>query len=58
MDDEFCRERLKTVQDLAEKADPVIRKRLLDLARHYERRLAISAKDPQRPALQPRSPQE
>ncbi len=39
MDDDFCRERLKTVRDLAEKADPFIRQRLLELAGHYERRL-------------------
>ncbi|WP_161491821.1 hypothetical protein [Bradyrhizobium centrolobii] len=43
MDEEFCRERLRTVQELAEKADPFIKKRLMDLARHYERRIAISA---------------
>jgi hypothetical protein len=44
MDDDFCRERAKTVRELAEKADPFIRKRLLELAQHYERRLAISPK--------------
>jgi hypothetical protein len=58
MDDEFCRERIRTVQDLAEKADPVIKKRLLELARHYERRLAIGAKETQAPGRQPRSPRE
>jgi hypothetical protein len=42
MDEEFCRERAKTVRELADKADPFIKKRLLELANHYERRLAIS----------------
>jgi hypothetical protein len=41
MDEEFCRERLKIVRELAEEADPFIKRRLLDLARHYERRIAI-----------------
>jgi len=41
MDDEFCRQQARIVRDLAERADPLIRKRLLDLARHYERRLSI-----------------
>ncbi|WP_157449820.1 hypothetical protein [Bradyrhizobium sp. ARR65] len=41
MDDDFCRERARTVRALAENADPLIKKRLLDLARHYERRIAI-----------------
>lgn len=45
MDEEFCRERLRTVKELAEQADPFIKKRLMDLARHYERRLAIGAKE-------------
>lgn len=59
MDDEFCRERLRTVQDLAEKADPVIKKRLLELARHYERRLAIGAKEiPRQEGQQSRSQRE
>ena len=53
MDDEFCRERLRTVQELAEKADPFIKKRLLELARHYERRLAIG--ETQRPGRVSRS---
>lgn len=56
MDDEFCRERLRTVRDLAENADPFIKKRLLELARHYERRLAIA--ETPRPGRQSRSPQE
>ena len=41
MDEEFCRERLRVVRDLADQADPFIKRRLLQLARHYERRLSI-----------------
>jgi len=39
MDDEFCRERARTVRALAERADPLIKRRLLQLASHYERRI-------------------
>ena len=39
MDDEFCKERTRTVRALAEQADPFIKKRLLQLADHYERRV-------------------
>lgn len=41
MDDEFCKQRAKAVRELAEKADPFIKKRLLELARHYERRASM-----------------
>jgi hypothetical protein len=44
MDDEFCRERARTVRALAEKADPFIKQRLLKLARHYERRISLGVK--------------
>ena len=44
MDQDFCRERAKVVRELAENADPFIKRRLLELAQHYERRLAISPK--------------
>lgn len=44
MDDEFCRERARTVRALAEQADPFIKLRLLQLAAHYERRLDRSQK--------------
>ena len=44
MDGEFCRERARAVRELADKADPLIKRRLLELALHYERRIAISAK--------------
>ncbi|MGY3443279.1 hypothetical protein [Bradyrhizobium sp. USDA 4473] len=39
MDDEFCRERARIVRELAEQADPFIKKRLLQLAANYERRI-------------------
>ncbi|MCA6099187.1 hypothetical protein [Bradyrhizobium australafricanum] len=39
MDDEFCKERARTVRALAEQADPFIKLRLLQLATHYERRV-------------------
>jgi hypothetical protein len=53
MDDEFCRERAKAVRELADKADPFIKTRLLELARHYERHNAISAKaEEQKPPKQ------
>ncbi|MCK1406134.1 hypothetical protein [Bradyrhizobium sp. 76] len=42
MDEEFCRERLRVVRDLAAKADPFVKRRLLQLAQHYERRISIA----------------
>jgi hypothetical protein len=39
MDDEFCRERARTVRSVAEKADLFIKRRLLQLAQNYERRI-------------------
>ena len=38
MDDEFCRERARTILELAAKADPFIKRRLLELALNYEKR--------------------
>jgi hypothetical protein len=38
-DETFCRERLRLVRELADKADPFIKNRLTNLASHYERRL-------------------
>jgi hypothetical protein len=40
MDDEFLKQRARFIRDLADKADPFIKRRLLDLARNYEARLA------------------
>ncbi|MCA1454415.1 hypothetical protein I6F35_14480 [Bradyrhizobium sp. BRP22] len=42
MDDEFCRERARAVRAIAEQADPLIKRRLLQLAHHYERRIRLS----------------
>ncbi|QIP00630.1 MULTISPECIES: hypothetical protein [Bradyrhizobium] len=39
-DAKFLREQLALIRELAEKADPYIRTRLLALAEKYERRLA------------------
>jgi hypothetical protein len=36
MDDDFYKERARHIRELAEKADPFIQKRLLDLARNYD----------------------
>jgi hypothetical protein len=42
MDKDFCRKQAKLVRSLANDADPFIKRRLLQLAEHYERRLSIS----------------
>jgi hypothetical protein len=39
MDEAFMKERALHIRNLAEKADPFIKRRLLDLAASYERRL-------------------
>ena len=44
MDPDFCHQQATFVRSLAEKADPFIKQRLLQLAEHYERRLAILKK--------------
>jgi len=36
LDDEFYKKRARYIRELADKADPFIRKRLLDLAGNYE----------------------
>jgi hypothetical protein len=41
MDKDFCRQQSKLVRSLADDADPLIKRRLLQLAEHYERRLSI-----------------
>jgi hypothetical protein len=38
MNEEFLRERAKMVRDLADKADPHTKRRLLDLADRYEKK--------------------
>jgi hypothetical protein len=42
MDRDFCRQQANLVRSLADQADPFIKRRLLQLAEHYERRLSIS----------------
>lgn len=49
MDTSFCREQAKLVRSLADQADPFIKRRLLQLAEHYERRLGISKAPNERP---------
>jgi hypothetical protein len=46
MDEEFCKERARTIRALAKQADPLIKKRLLQLAAHYERRIQLLEKAP------------
>lgn len=49
-DANFLREQLALIRELADQADPYIRKRLLALAERYERRLAEqNRKVPRRP---------
>ena len=45
MDRDFCNEQARLVRSLAETADPFIKRRLLQLAEHYERRLVILKKE-------------
>ena len=47
MDDDFNKERAILVRDLADKADPFTKKRLLDLAERYD------ARSPRRPTPLP-----
>jgi hypothetical protein len=42
MDKDFCRKQAKLVRSLADQADPFIKRRLLQLAEHYERRVSMS----------------
>jgi hypothetical protein len=44
VDDEFCRQRARHIRNLAEQADPFIKKRLLELAQSYEARMFAPAK--------------
>jgi len=46
-DAKFLREQLALIRELADKADPYTRKRLLALAETYERRLADQSRNPQ-----------
>jgi hypothetical protein len=44
MEEEFLKERVKLIRDLTDKADPFIKRRLLDLAKNYDTRLGRSFK--------------
>ena len=42
MDEKFLEQRLRLIRDLADKADPFIKRRLTDLANDYEAKLRPS----------------
>lgn len=42
MDETFLKDRLATVRELAQRADPFIKRRLLELAQRYDRQLRQS----------------
>ncbi|WP_298885704.1 hypothetical protein [uncultured Bradyrhizobium sp.] len=42
MDEGFLKDRLAAVRDLAQRADPFTKRRLLDLAQRYDRQLRQS----------------
>jgi hypothetical protein len=45
-EDDFIRERLQRIKEIAKDADPFIKKRLADLANSYERRLNRPTRPP------------
>jgi len=51
MDDEFYRERARHIRELADKADPFIRKRLLNLAGNYDAMIRRSPAKTTSPAM-------
>jgi hypothetical protein len=46
-DDDFIRERVQRIKEIAKDADPFIKKRLADLANSYERRLSRPTRPPE-----------
>ncbi len=46
LDEEFIRDRAQRLQEIAKGADPFIKRRLLDLANSYERRLGKAPRPP------------
>jgi hypothetical protein len=42
MDEKFLEQRVRLIRDLADKADPFIKRRLTDLANNYEAKLKPS----------------
>jgi hypothetical protein len=55
MDEAFLRERVQHIRNLAEKADPFIKKRLLALAASYEKRMGRQSSAPVKVMPKPRS---
>jgi hypothetical protein len=45
MDEQFYREKLKTIRDLTKIADPFIKRRLIQLAIRYEKELIAKTKE-------------
>ncbi|ANW03300.1 hypothetical protein LMTR13_27330 [Bradyrhizobium icense] len=45
VDEQFLKDRAQIIRDLADKADPFTRKRLLDLAERYDRRMRPTVSD-------------
>ncbi len=48
MDEEFLKKHARLIRDLADKADPFIKRRLTDLANNYEAKLRPSRATPSR----------
>ena len=48
MDEKFLEQRLRLIRDLADKADPFIKRRLTDLVNNYEAKLRPSRATPSR----------
>jgi hypothetical protein len=48
MDSSFLKEQANRCRSLAEKADPFIKRRLLDLATEYDARFDLSSRPPRR----------
>jgi hypothetical protein len=46
VEEEFLRDRVRLIRDLAEKADPFIKRRLTDLANNYDARLGRLKRHP------------
>ena len=57
MDEDFIKERAHDIRELAAKADPFTKQRLLDLADTYERRLHPAPHAAPRPAGRHSQPQ-
>ena len=50
MDEQFCRQQLKTLRELTKTADPFIKQRLIKLAIRYEKELIIAKAKEEEPA--------